>query len=589
MKVLFFAPHSAIWVHAFPEALVAESLRDAGHEIFYVTCGRVLNAGCIAMTAYGVSHHSSAEQRDEVCRRCESQRDLLRQDFGFGGSDIADELLQGDRVEINRILGAVSPETILDLNVLGIDVGRSALYEFLLEHKKSAIEFADEQEWRRYLVMLENTLYVTFAVRHIMEREKPDRVVVYNALYSVNRAICRLAAARGKPSYFLHAGGNLGHRLQTLMISKGDTYTLMRQAVEAWPGYSDQPVDAATVHSITDHFLELLSGRSVFAYSSAQTGDTGDLHEKFGIGVGQKVLCATLSSNDERFAAEAIGARDVVPNLLFSTQIDWVKALMAYVADRTDLFLIIRVHPREFPNKREGVKSAYAHHLEASLRDLPPNVIVNWPSDNLSLYDLAEITDVFLNAWSSVGKEMGLLGIPVVSYSADLPLFPVDRRYLGTTMPDYFGAIERALVDGWRYENIVRIYRWCAVEYDRMLVDISDAFHTREQASHSLASRIVGKIWRTLDPYRIQKADCRQRPRPIKAQREIAALFEHDASSILDAGIDRAAVRTSVSDERFAICSEMGRILHVMYPDRAGRQSRMRRWLIHIMGSTTHA
>jgi len=34
------APHAAIWVHAFPEALLAESLAKNGHEIIYVTCDR---------------------------------------------------------------------------------------------------------------------------------------------------------------------------------------------------------------------------------------------------------------------------------------------------------------------------------------------------------------------------------------------------------------------------------------------------------------------------------------------------------------------------------------------------------------------
>ena len=29
MKILFFAPHAGIWVHAFPEALIAESLAKA--------------------------------------------------------------------------------------------------------------------------------------------------------------------------------------------------------------------------------------------------------------------------------------------------------------------------------------------------------------------------------------------------------------------------------------------------------------------------------------------------------------------------------------------------------------------------------
>ena len=42
LKILVFAPHSAIWLHAFPEALIVESLAQEGHEIIYITCGKII-------------------------------------------------------------------------------------------------------------------------------------------------------------------------------------------------------------------------------------------------------------------------------------------------------------------------------------------------------------------------------------------------------------------------------------------------------------------------------------------------------------------------------------------------------------------
>ncbi len=589
MKLLFFAPHAAIWAHAFPEALIAEALRDSGHEIFYATCGRQLKAGCVAMAAYGVSSQDSPERRAEVCRRCEDKKHLLRHEFGFRGSDIAEELSPEDISAITSLIAKVRRDTVLDLEVFGVNVGRTALYEFLLAHKKSAVEFENDGVWHDYLASLENTLYAAYAARRIIQREVPDAIVVYNALYSVNQTVCRLAALHNHPSYFLHAGGNLAHRLQTMMVSKGDIFDLMRQAIDMWPRHRNSPVDADTAGLVTDHFLELLRGHSVFTYSSPQTGGAADPRKRFGIGPQQKVLCATLSSYDERFAAEAIGVRPVVSNIPFPTQADWVKSLIEYVALRPSLFLVIRVHPREFPNKREGVKSAHASQLEALFADMPSNVAVNWPADDLSLYDLAEVTDVFLNAWSSVGKEMSLLGIPVVSYSSELALYPVDMNYLGLTPAAYFDAIERAIGDGWRFENIIRIYRWCATEYRRMVIDVSDAVHSREYATSSLLSRAFGKLVRTFDPYRNERRDCRARPRPIESKDRIAALFASGASSALDTADVTAPATTSVEAEGIAIRSQMGRILSAMYPGEKARLSRLGRWLTCITESSSHA
>src|SRR5262249_27070023 len=150
---------------------------------------------------------------------------------------------------------------------------------------------------------------------------------------------------------------------------------------------------------------------------------------------------------------------------LFKTQIDWLQFLLSFLAERSDLFLIVRIHPREFPNKREQVQSHHARRLKEALSQLPANVAVNWPSDGISMYDLVDQTDMFLNSWSSVGKEMSLLGIPVVIYSPELPFYPQDLNYCGFTVKEYVHAIEQALDDGWSFERSRRAYRWSALEF----------------------------------------------------------------------------------------------------------------------------
>src|SRR6185312_12188574 len=96
MKIVFFAPHAAIWVHAFPEAVVAEALAQQGHDIVYVTCGGTFSTHCISMSAHRCSYDAPAERKAEVCKRCNLNRDVLRRKFGFGGYDIAAVLTPDD-------------------------------------------------------------------------------------------------------------------------------------------------------------------------------------------------------------------------------------------------------------------------------------------------------------------------------------------------------------------------------------------------------------------------------------------------------------------------------------------------------------
>src|ERR1051325_5414401 len=95
MKILFFSPHSALWVHAFPEALVAEALKQGGHDIVYVGCGRTFSRGCVCMSAQHVGADSGevdqlGPKRDEdarltVCNTSRRYKNTIREQFEFWG------------------------------------------------------------------------------------------------------------------------------------------------------------------------------------------------------------------------------------------------------------------------------------------------------------------------------------------------------------------------------------------------------------------------------------------------------------------------------------------------------------------------
>jgi len=122
--------------------------------------------------------------------------------------------------------------------------------------------------------------------------------------------------------------------------------------------------------------------------------------------------------------------------------VDWIRTLIEYVSKRPNLFLLIRVHPREFPNKRETRQVSTSALLASAFGHLPSNARVNWPSDDIALYDLANYGRcVFELLVRAQGKEMALLGIPVVAYSRDLMLYPPDLNYVANSEQDFFAKI----------------------------------------------------------------------------------------------------------------------------------------------------
>jgi hypothetical protein len=567
VKVLVFAPHAALWQLAFQEALIADGISNSGHEVVYVSCGEVFNRFCIPMAANGLSPSSPAEQRAAVCKQCQHNDSLIRSDFKFSGPTLRDVLTARDIGDVDQALAALTKETAPGLIWNDIAVGKFALYQVMLRHKKFDLDF-NETEWLQYLIDLRHTIYSTIAARKLLEFHKPDRVLVYNGLYSVNRVLCVLAEQKQIPAYYMHAGANIAKRLQTVSIGRGESFRYMPALLDQWKRFAEVPATSEELSTSTDYFLELLRGRNIFVYSKGKSSKRFDARKHFNVGEGQKLIVATMSSDDEEASGIMVGAQSPRQNLLFSSQIEWISSVLEYIKDRPDVFLVIRVHPRDFPNRRESKKSQHAHLLEKAFASVPGNAAVNWPSEGISLYDLIDQTDVFLNAWSSTGRDLPMLGIPVVIYSAALPWYPASLNYLGETREAYFNAIERALTEGWSFEIARRGYRWSGFELERATVFIGDSYpeleNPRRNVLQKVANRLNRMIWRDYE----QRRDLRRRTKNLRESAKVIELLEASASTILDHAppYDGRATRT-LEHETAALRVELRRLAGALYQD----------------------
>lgn len=564
MKILVFAPFSAIWVHAFPEALVVESLKQSGHEIVYLTCGRTFSNLCVSMGAYGVGLDAAPAAKAKVCETCDSHKQLIRDHFGFAGSDLSQLFNSADHAWVDEICASTDASSIIDLEIDGIGVGKCALSHFLINQKKSSLEFSPA-EWTRLQVELRNVLYAFIGCRRAIESERPDRVMVYVAAYSVNLVCCELARVRGIPHYYLAAAGNLSDRLQRIVVAKGHSMHFQKNNISHWRTLKHLPCSADSLRYVTDHFQELFRGRNPLVYSAPVGREEGDLRDHFGIRADQKVLLAALSSYDEIFASQIVGLWPSDFVSIFPSQVEWVRAVIDFVAHRPDLFLIVRVHPRELPNRRDGLVSESSKELAAALADLPENVRVNWPSDGLSLYEVAEIADVCLNAWSSAGKELTLLGLPVVTYAPDLLVYPPELNYISESRDGYFEQVELALKEGWREDNIRAAYRWYVLEHEKAMIDLSESFAVSENRKIGLPARVVNRIRREIKPLYRQLRDCTRRAPSLTARPLINRLLVEMRATILDIRVEGGFDRVALEDETRALRQEIRRMIEIMY------------------------
>lgn len=483
LKVIFFSPHAYFSVHALPEALVAEALAQDGHEICMVSCDGLYQKHCLCMPNVDIT--DDAKKR-AICIACKSNRDSIKNEFNFPKFvGIESYLSQDDSVRAESAVAVLDRTEFLDFKWDGIPVARYALYEFWLNHKLSS-EDIDPSIWPEYLAIFENALKTLFAAQRMISELKPDRVVSYNSLYSVNRVVSAVADNYSIPHFTLHAGAHHKRRLQQMTIYKGIGYGVTVNRLPNVEVYRALPCTEEQIDIITDHVRELLKATSPWVYSIKSCKlSSAELINHFSIKDGQKVLLAVMRSNDERLAARFAGVDHYDGAPLFVDQYKWLIWLVEFAKTRPEYVIIFRVHPREFPNKRENVTSQNAHAFAAFIAglDLPVNLHINLPQDNLSLHDLLKISDVLLNNTSTAGLEACLFGIPVIGIRDAHYAFDPALQEEPDSIDDYVERIDRACKSGWHFSRVVGAYRWLNYLNSEVSIDIADGYDITRQAA----------------------------------------------------------------------------------------------------------
>lgn len=497
MHILFFSPHAFFDVHTLPELLVAESLAVNGSAVTVVTCDGTFSDHCLC---HAHVPYEDAVAKNQICGKCRSHCKTNAEMFDFNFVSVSSYLTSEDYREVAAVLESVDVKSAQQLIFRGRPVGQFSLYEFILNHKLSSLD-VPLRLWPEWKAIIKNCMYMTVVSEKIIASVNPDRVCLYNAYYSINRVVVSAMDEHSIPVFSLHAGSHLAKRTEFMTIFKGlDPY----QLVSRHPVVKQNrivPCDESQVDSIKKHIDQMIQAKSPWVYSSRGSRHSAtDLRKLFSIDGAQSVLLVVMRSEDERFAAEVCGVDVFTRGAVFESQEEWLCWLISFAEEHEHFKFIIRLHPREFPNKRESVCSSRGQELIAFIENCEcgHNVVFNKPSDNVSIYDLFKVADVCLNSTSTVGLEASLFGIPVVgmgdmvlSFDPALQKNPHDRA-------EYARLILDASSQGRSFDRIVQAFRWLRFLTEYVGISISDGYSPSEvRRVRRLYSRFYDNIFKS--------------------------------------------------------------------------------------------
>ena len=536
MKILFFSPHAFVQVHALPEALVAENLRSAGHEVQVINCDGILSNSCLCMP---IRILDDVRARKKICEQCTRNRDAINREFNFNASNLDSYVTQLDRDWVNAELKKITLHNFMRYSIKGIPVGRYALYEFLLELKISGSTLSYEQ-WNQFLPKLRNALITYIGIQSILNNSNVDRVVLYNSLYSVNRIVSAVANLKGIPSFTVHAGNHLRDRIQQLTIFRGNGSHMFLNSHPYLKEISDRPLTLAEIKQIESHVQEFVSATSPWVYSVENIKlSCLEIRRFIGARPDQKIVLAVMRSNDELNSARLAGVDIFSKSEIFLSQIDWLNWLAEFCIEHPEIFIVFRVHPREFPNKRENVTSEHAQRFleQINKRNLPDNMYLNLPTDKLSLHELLKISDLVLNNSSTAGLEASLLGLPVLGLDGDLYAFDRSLQVEPVDLEDYKSCILKLTDSGWDFQKVIIAYRWLSFYLLDTAIDISDGY-TQNLSAFVRSISFLGRGLRKLGlphPDVTITAQVRNRSIPLREVDKLTYAITQDDESHLGA------------------------------------------------------
>jgi hypothetical protein len=223
----------------------------------------------------------------------------------------------------------------------------------------------------------------------------------------------------------------------------------------------------------------------VSTYSPNWTADNTRLFEELALARDRKTILAYTSSDDEILCVQefmkVLGYPLEDYRRPFTDQDAWLHGLIDWVADREDIQLVVRVHPRLAATSRHGSIATQAARIKREFAECPKNVRMVWPESPVSSYNLAEIANVATVGTSTLGLELSRFGVPVVAAFQNFGTFPVGGFIRFAEDPaGYFGELETGLARPASITAIREAIRWTNFAYFSSFVDVSDLVPTSD-------------------------------------------------------------------------------------------------------------
>jgi hypothetical protein len=482
---LFMSPEAGLEPFHASQVLLAKTLDEAGHGAIVLSCNGLLPICTVKFATLKAPTHWN-DTENPVCVACRATRKKTAENYELLEVSLESLLNADDRVSIDEVVRRFekSPWTA---EHGGIEFGLICLAEVLRDRRKHAVEELDQQDVTLLRGLLRSSLAVYLAVQKLSSRFKLHQLAYFGE-YAYWQAPQIWAARKGIGLLALSHGYHRDIDRRLLSIRPRHYMVHAFEQIDGWNKYSGYPIKPEVVNEIADGALFRLTNQGgASTYSPAWSQESEKVFDELGLSRERQTLIAYPSSYDEYVCIagqlKALGFAYPDRPQPFADQETWLRELVLWVSKRSDLQLIVRMHPRMGVGHRHSTISSDYRKLKEAFATLPPNVVVLWPESKVSSYTIAEFADAALISWSSMGLELARFGVPIVAAFQRVGLMPISDFIAFDEKTDkYFAAVEAAVDQRTTLAQISEAFRWTHYLHWGSLIDVSDIVPTPDFA-----------------------------------------------------------------------------------------------------------
>ena len=380
------------------ESLLSVALCLRGAEVHALICDRFLPAClmCQSNTSISIGRLAKNGPSRLFCKRCFESGIDAYQSAGIKIHLFGDYITLEDMNEVEMCLDKTPCERIPNYVYQDLAVGEHAIAGALRFFAKGSIE--EEQHAQPVLKRYFKASLLTAIVLQKMQKEQNfDTAVFHHGIYVPHGIIGEVFRKEGVKV----VNWNVGYRKGTFIFSHNDTYhhTMMNEPVSTWESI---PWNSELEQTVLTYIKNRSKGtRDWHVFLNEPSGDIATL------GIDSVKPAIGLLTN------VCWDAQLHYPANVFNNMLQWIFKTIEYFAKRSDLQLIIRVHPAEVTAELPSRQLVVAE-IKKVFPTLPSNIFVIAPESKMNTYRLMEACDAVIIYGTKTGVELTSFGIPVI-------------------------------------------------------------------------------------------------------------------------------------------------------------------------------